>query len=232
MYRFLKTYWFWRFLVFLLLSALFTTLIIIIHTPKPDPWMFDFSCMNSGPCPVTIDQNSQANFQDSVENAIHNSNRLGKLSEVYMSVMQFDVHVYNFSIAYIKAPSTTPPLDGKKLRASIQCLEGNLGYGQAIPITGNFSLSDPVDRITKLIEFHVTRCPGFIIEKADLEGLPVFPPNSEIKMDYGPKFSPKFTPDIYSWVLVFGFNCLILLGFLPLIREGIRFLKKGSRYFD
>ena len=212
----------------LTLNLVATTFIIYLHTPTPPPLIFDFKCLDTQKtCPVEIDENRRTDLEKSIKNAVRDSRRLGKLSDVYISVMRFRVDVLNLSIGYVSIASTT----AQKVTGNIQCIDGVLAYGAKKEIEDYFVLSNSTDDLVTSVTSYVNSCPGFTITDDSLAELPLVPPNSTVIFEAGPQFIPVFAPDFLSWVLVFIFNLLVLIGLLPLIREGWRFLKKGSHYF-
>jgi hypothetical protein len=219
-----------------ILVILFATFLVISkHTPKPQDLIFDFKCLDTGkPCPIKIDESRKVGFEESINNAIKDSHRFGKLSDVYLSIMRFEVYLKNGTNAYLVIPATDITL---KKPADIQCLERIFEHGAEIQIENNFVLTDSPKKLFEIAERFIGNCPGipldFNFTESELKGLPPIPPNTEIRFDVGPIFTPRFRVDVFTYFLVFSFNSLVFIGLLPLLREGWRFVTKGfSHYFN
>jgi hypothetical protein len=217
-----------RFIILITLNFIATAFVIYLHTPKPLPLIFDFKCLDTQQiCPVKINEIRKNALEKSIKDAVKNSHRLGTLSDAYTSVMRFRVSVMNQSIGYVTIASTTP----QKITGDIQCIDGILSYGTKKEVEDYFVLSEMTSDLVTSVTSYVNSCPGFVISQNSLTKLPPVPPNAVLTFEAGPQFDPIFSPDYLSWVLVFMFNSVVIVGLLPIIREGWRFLKKGSDYF-
>ncbi len=218
-----------RIIILLVVNVILTSFVIYLHTPHPDSLIFDFKCLDTQKtCPVKIDENRKTDLKEKIDNAVRDSRRLGTLSDIYISVVRFQVNILNQSTGYVSVASSTPI----KIEGDIQCLDGILAYGKEKEIEDDFRLSDSSIDLVASISSYVSNCPGFFISVNSLEKLPPVPPNSVVIFEAGPQFTPIFSSDLLSWVFVFIFNLLVLLGLLPLLREGLRFLRKGHFYFE
>ena len=213
-------------IILLFFASVSTYLVIVEHTPKPQDFIFDFTCLNiESACPIKIDQSREVSFKETIKNAIKNLHRLGKLSDVYISVMRFDVYIQNHSRGYIVVGNNTYPVD-----LDLQCIDKIFAYDSKIPIKDNFVLNDSSEDLVAQIKNYIVMCPGFSFKSDDSI---VVPPNSEVRLDYGPNFKPIFKADLSTWLIIFVFHVIVILGLLPLFREGWRFIKKGpGSYFN
>lgn len=214
----------------LIICFISTWFIVRIHTPKFTEITFDFSCPASKlPCQATISDEKRSNFKSAIATAEGNSHRLGKLSDVYLSVIEGDLKVRNIADLYISYSATNGTL---QFPAGANCGNQQLLSGQEYTVGENIALSDDADTIyaTPTFEF-ISSCTGNFLQPDDAAKLPPIPPNDTVKFETGPRFEPFFEPDYLSWILIFVFNFLILLGLLPLFREGYDFVRKGFRYF-
>jgi hypothetical protein len=214
--------------IFFLLAT--TAVVIHIHTPKPSSLTFDFTCL-SGPnsvCPVRVDESKKESFNQTITDSIINSHRLGKLSDVYISLIQFKVTIVNLSTGTVKIGSSTPV----EVKGNIQCVNEILLYGQEKEIDKKFVLPDSSRDLIDSIVSYISYCPGFVATEEGLSTVPEVPPNSLLIFQTGPQFVPIFTADWLSWVLVSLFNLILLTGLFPLSREGYRWTIKGSKYFS
>ena len=217
------------FLFLLVLGA--TWLMIYLHTPVFSNFTFDFSCPTSTvPCEARINDQQKSAFKQNFDSAISRSHRLGKLSEVYMSVIRFQFNMFNRSDVYITIP---PEKSAHHLFVSVQCENAAITYDSSQILQTDYSLSDSPDALLATSVNFIQGCTTLFAQKEDLKILPTVPPNAVVAFDYGPKFLPTLKPDAWSWVIVFIFNLFIILGLLPLAREGFKFINHGfQKYFD
>ena len=223
-----------RFLLYLLLVAsLSTWLSIHYHTPQNlPPIFFDFSCPNSmPPCEAKINEQKQIDFKRGVNDVVRDSHRLGKLSEIYQSVIRFHAYITNETRSYISVPSTKVSVSKS---TDVMCGEINFKYNTSRIIEKDFILSDSSELLFNKVADFIKTCTYYYNNDSleDLEGNKIeIPPNEILVLEVGPNFSPSLRADYKSWIIVFIFNLLIILGILPIAREGTRFIKKQKNYF-
>lgn len=220
-------------ILFIIFVFITTRWIINIHTPVFKEFTFEISCLQSKlPCEAKINEQPKEVFRQSIKLAVRNSNRLGKLSEIYQSVMRFHLDIVNKADGYIKYPATPTSDVSRHILASIQCDKESFNYGSSKLIEKDFILSDSSEEILNKALNFIQTCSTTYATPKDLEGLPPVPPNTIVVFDFGPKFLPVLSSDYWSWLIIYIFNTIIILGVLPLLRGGYFLISKGLEYFS
>lgn len=218
-----------RIVLLFLFVLIFTTWTIWLHTPVFPPFTFEISCPSSAlPCSATISEDQKQKFRSEIDNAIRASHRLGKLSDVYISIMSFQHLIQSKADAYISVPSTKT---SRHVFPDMKCGDTAFKYNSVRLVNSDFRLSDsPADLLETDLAF-IRTCESFSFNQEPNNAPIVVPPNEIVTFDVGPKFLPILNVDCVSWILVFIFNFLITTGLLPILREAARWLQNGMHYF-
>lgn len=220
-------------LVCLIFFVLFSTWIVLkIHTPKETSFYLSGNCPKqvtpTSSCVTTLDNSS---IDKSIDSATRESHRLGKLSDIYLSVIRFDQRVNNYAqIKTTISTATTSNYFSKTVSAYTPCDFGHFNYGESKLIGNDFALTDATNTAAENATNLFKNCkPALLLN--NIKEVPQIPPRSVLTFEPNPSFSITFSPDWWSWFLVFVFNVVLILGLLPLLREAYRFVTKGKDYF-
>lgn len=218
-------------LVFFIVTIVWTWGMIYIHTPQPSLLTFNFSCTGDNlPCDGKISEQDTKNTQENIKTAIKNSHRFGKLSEIYLSILKFEVGVRNQSDAFIKIPPHENTFHGF---LSIQCGAETFSAHSVKQIESFFTFSDSVDPLIASVTDFVKSCDQvFFLNPDNAADLPPVPPDTTVSIDFGPKFLVEFEGDLGNWFIIWLFHTLILLGLLPVFRGGWQFFSNPMKYLD
>jgi hypothetical protein len=231
--KFVKNKYFFRLIRILFLGVtilLLTCWIIAKHTPSLPDITFDFSCPNPmSPCVAIINEGKNTSFEQGVKASIRLSHRLGKLSDIYISVIRFRLDLYNKTDMNVSVSSTGQSI---KTQGMAICTDTVMNYGDLITLEKDFILSDSSEDLFKTVIGYITTCTSYPSNNQLPKEKIIVPPNQIITFDLEPTFTPKLVPDILSWIIVYVFNILIVVGLLPIIREICRLITKGyKKYF-
>lgn len=212
-----------RLLLFVIAIFIFTWVVIKSHTPNLPDITFDFStCQDKTlTCESTIDENLKKTFERNVKESIRSSRRLGKLSDIYISIIRFHLDLSNKSNIKISVPSTKQSIN---TQTSVNCSNKQLNYGSPIILESNFILSDSSSDLFENIKNFILTCESYYPNDKFSNKKIIVPPLSTVSLDLNPTFSPKLIVDIWSWVIVFIFNLFVIAGTFPVLREICRLI--------
>lgn len=216
--------------LFILISIGWTYSMIAVHTPKPSLLTFSFGeCRGDNlPCSGTINDSDIKEISESIASAIMNSRRFGKLSDVYRSVLKFEVGVRNQSDAYIKIPPNETTFHSF---LSVSCGAETLTALEIKPIEDFFSLSDSSEPLVASVTSFVKTCKEvFFLNPDNAADLPPVPPNTTVSIDFGPKFKVEFKGDLLNALIIWLFHSLILLSLLPVLKNSWQFFTNPTKY--
>jgi hypothetical protein len=223
-----------RIFIFIITNILFTCFIIIIHTPKLSNINFGYFCKdnNVDECKVDITEDKKRNFEIEISKSVDKSHRLGKLSDIYLSLIKFNVYFLNkteTSLLIIKTNKTI-----NNLKTEIVCRDNKTIFKQnLIKIDTKFALSYESNGLLKIVEAFLEKCNAYRIDDLSVDEDII--KNHRLINDTIIKSQPiiylVLKTDLLSWILVFLFNILIISGLLPIIKNVLISFVKGYSYY-
>ena len=222
----------WSYLIVLLIPVAGYFLIIKYYTPPSFHVQFQLECENQG-CRFKLDDQAMQKIESDLQNQLDQASRLDAFSKPLAGFIRYSPEATNKSTLIF---SVSEPARRIPQNASVTCELPSFGigifsYDSGIVFENKTSLVDIPETVKSINGTLLSCVRGFQSESTDANF--IIAPNATVSLQKPTiDFLIEFLPDRMSKILLALEVLVILLGLLPLIREGVKLLIRGWVYFE
>lgn len=222
----------WSHIVFLFLVTIVLYYSVLnYYTPRSFNLKIELNCEQQQ-CQSKIDDSVIQKINSDLQNQIEEANRFDALAKPFSGFIRVEPQLTNNSTFTITVLNPDQEVHRK---SKYKCQLSNsysFAYGQKIIFFNHKSSLIDTPVVVKSVSNTLLKCfRGFESQSEPEKGIWANK-NSVIQFkDININFLVEFFPDKLSKFLILLQSLGILLGLLPLVREGIRFIKRGWTYW-
>lgn len=221
----------YSYLLYLLLPVAAYFFILNYYTPGPFHISYQLSCDDKQQCQFKLDQPTIDQINSDLQTQLDKAERLDQFSKPFSGYFRFTPRITNKSTVDINIsnPAQTVPQ-----QLSVECELNSIlnifTYGSGIISPQETTLSNAPDAVKSAASILTSCIRGFQSEPSNLK-LIVAPQGIVSMQNVRVDFLIEFLSDKTTKFLLAIEAVAIFLALLPLLREAVKFIARGWRYF-